>query len=596
MTLLLSCQHISKSYGSRLLFKDLSLSVFKGERIGLIGPNGAGKSTFLKILASLETSDEGSLTLRKEIKIGYIPQIQEFSHDTPSDLLLSALEGNSQMADYEKELQVDIWLSKLGFDESKLIPAHLLSGGWKKRLAIAIALIEEPDVLLLDEPTNHLDLEGILWLEKFLLREASTFVMISHDRAFLDKIMTRIIEINPLYPKGLFSVEGPYSQFLEKRDLFIEGQLEQERALAGKARRELDWVRRSPQARTTKSQARLDAAEEMFQEHKELKRRNKTKTADISFEASERQTRQLIVLKSIKMVLGDKTLFEGLDLVLSPGVRLGLMGPNGSGKTTLLKLLAKELEPTSGTIKRAEDLKIVYFDQHRNRLPSITPLKEALSPEGDYVHYQGRSIHVSGWAKKFLFSPDLLDMPIGKLSGGERARISIARLVLQPADVLLLDEPTNDLDIQTLETLERSLEEFSGAVVLITHDRTMLEHLCDSYLALGAEGRCEPFASLKQWETFALASREKTEGARSTKEDKLTASESKKKLSYKEKKELETLETKIEEDEKSLQLLRDTLNDPSLSQDRKRLDELCLQIDTIQKRLDLGYERWNELA
>lgn len=592
MSLLLSCQHLSKSYGPRVLFEDLSFSVFSGERIGLIGPNGAGKSTLLKILASLEKSEEGSITARKELRIGYVPQMHEFPSILPFKLLLQGLEENQELQDYEKELQVEIWLSKLGFDEHRATLSSQLSGGWKKRLAIAIALLKKPELLLLDEPTNHLDLEGILWLEKFLKREAPTFVVISHDRDFLDHLMTRVVEINPLYPKGIFSVDGPYSQFLEKKELFIEGQLEQERSVAGKARRELDWVRRSPKARTTKSQARIDAAEEIFKQHQDLKLRNKVKVAGITFEASERQTRQLITLKSIKATMGERLLFEGIDLTLSPGTRLGLMGPNGSGKTTFLKLLAKELDPAAGTIKWAQDLKIVYFDQYRNKLPLKTTLKEALSPEGDYVYYQGKDIHVSGFAKRFLFSSDLLEMPIEKLSGGERARIAIARLMLTPADVLLLDEPTNDLDISTLEILEDSLKEFSGAVVLITHDRRMLSELCSQFLILGNPHQPSIQASIEHWEQ--LFSKPSVVLEKDKKAD-VKKQETKKGLSYKEKKELETIEKTIESKEKKIEELKKELSSQDLAKNLPKLDALCRNIDAEEKELATLYERWHQL-
>lgn len=351
MSLLISCQNISKSFGARVLFRDLAFSVFSGDQIGLIGPNGAGKSTFLKILAGIDKPDSGTITAKKDLYIGYVPQTHHFEDLYPHQILQQAFLHRKDLEDYEIELQVEIWLSKLGFDPHKHIKAPALSGGWKKRLAIAQALVDKPDVLLLDEPTNHLDLEGILWLEKFLKREAPTFVLISHDRYFLDHLTTKVVEINPVYPKGMFTSEGTYSNFLEKKEQFIEGQLEQERAIAGKVRRETDWIRRSPKARTTKSQARIDAAEEIFEVHQDLKRRNKETKAEIKFESSERQTRQLISLKSLKMQIGHKVLFENLDLTLSPKSRIGLMGPNGAEKQAFLESLLESCilppEPSS---------------------------------------------------------------------------------------------------------------------------------------------------------------------------------------------------------------------------------------------------------
>jgi ATP-binding cassette subfamily F protein uup len=592
MSILISCQNISKSFGARTLFRELAFSVFYGDQIGLIGPNGAGKSTFLKILAGEEKADSGIITSKKELKIGYVPQTHHFQDLYPEKILQEALAHQKDLEDYEIALQADIWLSKLGFEAHKTIKASLLSGGWKKRLAIAKALIDQPDVLLLDEPTNHLDLEGILWLERFLKKEAPTFVLISHDRYFLDHLTTKVVEINPVYPKGMFSSEGTYSNFLEKKEQFIEGQLEQERAIAGKVRREADWIRRSPKARTTKSQARIDAAKEIFETHKDLKRRNKESKADIKFESSERQTRQLISLKSLKMEMGDKILFENLDLTLSPKSRIGLMGPNGSGKTTLLRILAGEIKSTSGTLKSADDLKIVYFDQHRNKINPQTSLKDALSPEGDYVNFQGRQIHVSGFCKRFLFSPDILDMPIAKLSGGERARIAIAKLMLQPADVLLLDEPTNDLDIQTLETLEESLLEFNGAVVLITHDRCMLDRICNQLIALGQGSKPLLFADYDQFEASKQKQKPKEDKAI---EGKIQPQKAKS-LSYKDKKELELLETTIHQLEKKLEALKVFLQDEKVIANPKRLEDICLEIKTLEISLEASYQRWSELS
>ncbi len=503
MSLLFSCQSISKSIGLRNLFQDLSLSIFAGDHIGLIGPNGSGKTTLLKIIAGQETSDTGILAPRKGLRIGYVPQTCEFPDKSPLDILI---EAQTSGPDYEKERHAQTWLSKFGFKETDRSAARL-SGGWKKRLALARELITSPDLLLLDEPTNHLDLEGILWLEKFLAREATTYLLVSHDRYFLQNATNRVVEINKTYPKGLFAIDGNYQHFLAKKQLFLEGQLQTERSIASKARRETEWLRQSPKARTTKSQSRIDDAHEILQELSDVHKRNRQRKADIDFEGTERETRKLLTGKNLGKSLSDRLLFRNLDLTLSPGSRIGLMGPNGSGKTTLLRLLANELAPDQGTIKQADALKIVYFDQHRARLPDTVSLRQALSPNGDFVNFRGQSIHVNGWCQRFLFSPDVLDMPIGKLSGGERARISVAHLMLQPADLLLLDEPTNDLDIPTLETLEEGLIDFPGAVVLITHDRCMLDRICTSVLALGDPNSTEFYADYAQWETAQTASK-----------------------------------------------------------------------------------------
>lgn len=417
MSLLYNAQSLTKSYSTKVLFKDLSLSIFSGDHIGLIGLNGCGKSTLLKVLIGMEKSEEGILSPKKNLTIGYVPQTCEFPPLSPLQVLINALDGQD-IPDYEKELLAETWLSRAGFSGSEP-SAQELSGGWKKRLSIAKTLITSPELLFLDEPTNHLDLEGILWLEKILLRGNFTYLLVSHDRYFLQHVTNRIIEIDHAYPKGSLSIDGPYAHFLEKKEQFLLGQLQQERSIASKARRESEWLKQNPKARTTKSQSRIDEAHEILDSLSDIERRNKQKRASIDFVATERDTKKLFVAKNLSKEIGDRVLFKKLDFMISPGVRIGLMGPNGSGKTTLLRLIAGETLPDQGTIKKAEDVKIVYFDQHRTKLPDDISLRQALSPSGDYLTFRGQRIHVNGWCKRFLFSPDILDMPLKNLSNGK---------------------------------------------------------------------------------------------------------------------------------------------------------------------------------
>lgn len=590
MTLLICANSLSKSYGSRVLFKDLSLSLFGKDRVGLIGPNGSGKSTLLKILSGLENTESGSLSYKRGLKIGYVPQTCTFPDKLPEEILIDALAAEELMPDYEKRRLAQTWLSKLEFKTPDAQPASKLSGGWKKRLSFAAALITSPDLLLLDEPTNHLDLEGILWLEKFLTKEVETFLVVSHDRYFLETVINRIIEIDTVYPNGCIAIEGSYSFFLEKKGEFLEGQLQQERGLASKARREQEWLRSSPKARTTKAQSRIDHAEEVLAELSAIQKRNQKKTASISFDASDRETRKLLVAKNITKHAGERILFNNLDFTLSPGTRIGLMGPNGAGKTTLLRLLAGELEPDLGSLKRAEGLKTVYFDQHRALLPDAMTLRDALSPTGDFVLFRGQRIHVNGWCKRFLFSPDLLDLPLGKLSGGERARISIAHLMLKPADLLLLDEPTNDLDVATLETLEESLLDFPGAVVLITHDRCMLDRICTTLLALGDPESTAFYADFTQWKD-SLDSTPKVEKVKKAKPQTPPQS----KLTSQEKQEYKQIEGKIIKLEEKIQELNKLLEDAELAQNPTRLQEVCSAIGLAENQIEQLYLRWEEL-
>lgn len=590
--LLLNGESLSKAYGIKQLFKKISISIFEGNQIGMIGENGSGKSTLLKILAGKETADQGKLSSRRGLKIGYVPQTCIFPEKKPIEILLDALADDPHLPDYDKERIAKTWLSKLGFTgEEPLAP--LLSGGWRTRLMLAREMVTSPDLLLLDEPTNHLDLEGIIWLEKFLKKEVPTYLLVSHDRSFLQNSANRIIEISHAYPQGLFSFDGSFEAFLEAREQFLQGQLQQERSLASKARREVEWLRSNPKARTTKSQARIDQAHELLEDLSDVQKRNLKQKAAIDFTSSNRETRKLLVAKNLSKTMGDRLLFKGLDFTLSPGTRIGLMGPNGSGKTTLLRILAEEISADLGTIKRAEALKTVYFDQHRNQLPDTLSLRDALSPTGDFVQYRGQAIHVNGWCKRFLFSPDHLDLPIGKLSGGERARIAIAHLMLQPADLLLLDEPTNDLDIPTLEILEASLIDFPGAVVLITHDRYMLDRICNAFLAFGDPFKTEIYADYAQWEASAKGAElvSKPKAAVVTEKPSTT----KQKLSYMEKREYDQIEEKLLKLEAEKDRLTKELEALNSAQSSETLHDVCVALSTIEEQIDKLYSRWDEL-
>lgn len=570
------------------MFKELSLSIFEKDHIGLIGPNGSGKTTLLKILASVDKSDSGTVSFKRGLKIGYVPQTCAFPDKTPEEILVEALRGHDHLPEYEKQRLAQTYLSKLEFKENETILASQLSGGWKKRLGFAVALITSPDLLLLDEPTNHLDLEGIIWLEKFLLKAVSTFLLVSHDRYFLENVTNKVMEIDQVYPYGCFSIEGSYSFFLQKKGEFLEGQLQHERSLASKARHETEWLRASPKARTTKAQSRIDNARQVIKELSQVHKRNIKKTTAISFDSTERETQKLLVAKNLSKQVGEKILFHNLDLLLAPGIRIGLMGPNGAGKTTLLRLLAEEIKPDQGTLKKAEALRTVYFDQHRALLPDAMTLREALSPSGDYVLFRGQRVHVNGWCKRFLFSPDLLDMPLGRLSGGERARISIAHLMLKPADLLLLDEPTNDLDVATLETLEESLLDFPGAIVLITHDRCMLDRICTTLLALGDPERTCYYADFAQWQTSleCIPLESKKREKPSSPQPKLSGSE---------RNEYRQIEGKILQLEGEVKKLNHLLEDPEIAQTPSRLEEVCMAISLAENQIEQLYLRWEEL-
>jgi ATP-binding cassette subfamily F protein uup len=606
MAILLSCQNLSKSFGARPLFEGLSFGLFEGERTGLIGPNGSGKSTLLKILAGQEEPDEGKLASRRGLRLAYLSQKDNFEDMALGvrDTLLKVLEP-SHAQDYEKEITVDTVLTQAGFADPDQAVGKL-SGGWRKRLAVLAQSLLEPDLFLLDEPSNHLDLEGVLWLEDFLEQWPGAFLMVTHDRELLERVCNRVVELNKRYPEGFFSVAGPYSQFLEKREELFAGQASREASVANVVRNEIEWLRRGPKARGTKQQARIDRAGELMGELDELKWRNaQGRAVDIDFSGSARNTKRLVETFHAVLSRGGRKLFGPLDLLLAPGDKLGLLGPNGSGKSSFLKLLSGQLEADSGLVKRADYLKVVVFDQHREQLDMTWTLKRALGDGSDYIAYQGRNIHVNSWALRFLFTPQQMELPLSKLSGGEQARVLIARLVQQPADLLFLDEPTNDLDIPSLEVLEQSLMEFPGALVLVTHDRYLLERVSQRLLALDGHGHAGLFADVDQWRTWqeeqdaSARLREQQSGgsaqAHLADPTPPAAPAGKLGLSTKERQELNNMEGNIAKAEAGVAQARLALEDPAIATDAQALIGRQKDVDAAQARVDALFARWDEL-
>ena len=594
---ILNAQGLSKRFGATPLFTEINFTVSEGDRIGLIGPNGAGKSTLLAVLAGEQQPDAGDVARRKAARIAYVKQESEF---LAGSTVRSVLEGAMQRAgvsaaDREGRLRDTAGRAGFGrFDEQ----TQTLSGGWRKRLAIAEALVSQPDVLMMDEPTNHLDLAGIAWLEALLNEARFACVVVSHDRYFLENVATGIVELNRVYAEGLLRVRGSYSKFLEGRAAYLESQSRMQESLRNRVRTEIEWLRRGPKARTTKSKARIDNANQLIGKLKDVDARTQTSTAGIEFSATGRQTKRLVELEDVSLSFGSRRIVEGLNLLIANGMRIGLVGPNGSGKTSLLRLLTGELDPTSGTVRNASSLRVVYFSQTRELEAGVT-LRRALAPDSDAVLYQGRMVHVASYASRFLFTGEQLNQPVERLSGGERARVLIAKLMLEPADLLLLDEPTNDLDIATLEVLEETLLEYPGALVLVTHDRYMLDRVSTTVLGLDGRGNAALFADYAQWEQWmrqgAADSQQKSSGVEAPRMD-AAPGVAKKKLSYLEAREFSAIEGKVDAAGERLRLAHAAIEDPSVATDPVALTAALAELEQAQAEADALLARWAELS
>ncbi len=596
MSALIYSQKIQKSFGAKQLFHGVTFGIAENDRVGIIGPNGSGKSTFLKILAGLETPDEGTVTRRQHLRVAYVPQDTQFLSEVTVGEMLHESARQSGLSQGEEQIRVYEVLGKVGFlDESQQVA--VLSGGWKKRLAIACALVQDPDVMLLDEPTNHMDVEGLRWLAQFMAQASWAWVLVSHDRWFLEQTTKKMAELHSRYADGILAFPGTYSQFLEKRDDFQQVQEQQAQALAGKVRREEAWLRRGPKARTTKAKYRVETAKALQSELAQTTTRLRQQDISIDFVGSGRKTKQLIEVTGLSKAFGPRSIIHNLEMMVSPGRAVGIIGHNGSGKSTLLKLLAKELEPDRGTVKYADNLQLVYFDQNRAQLDPKLTLRRTLSDSGDSVTYRGQVIHLAGWAKRFRFQSEQLDLPVELLSGGEQARAVMARFMLQPADVLIVDEPTNDLDIPTRETLEESFKDFPGALILVTHDRYMLEQVCTEFVGLDSQGAHGHFATYEQWESWL---RRQQQGAfqdpNSSRKGKGDLQGAKpKKLSYKEQQEYDGMEKRILHAETTRDACRAKVEEPAVASDHLRLQEAYDVLREAEQEVERLYARWAEL-
>jgi ABC transport system ATP-binding/permease protein len=613
----ISAQDLGHAFGARPLFDGVSFTLADGDRVGLIGPNGAGKSTLLRIVAAELAPDRGAVARRAGLRVSYLAQVPSFAGDTTVREAVAGGLAAAERGQWEGEARVDELLAKLGLTTGAAgadAPLERLSGGWRKRVALARALAGEPELLLLDEPTNHLDVPGIMWLEKLLGGARFATLTVTHDRLFLQRVATRILELDRRNARGLLDVAGDYATYLERRADAMAAQEQREQALRNTLRRETEWLRRGPAARTTKQAARIERAGELATAVADLAGRNQRRSVELDFQASGRKPRRLIEARGVAKAYGGRTLFRSVDLLVTPGARVALLGENGCGKSTLLRLLTGAETPDAGQVTRADGLTVATFEQNRESLDPAASLADTVCPAGDFVSFRGARVHRHGYLERFLFRSEQMSQPVGRLSGGEQSRLLIARLMLLPANVLVLDEPTNDLDLPTLGVLEEALTGFDGAVLLVTHDRYFLDRVATHILAFhpggaaagagedAGEARVMTFADLAQWEAWyadAQAALTATAGGRTERAQPAAAAApapAKKKLTFTERHELDRIEGSIAAVEARLASLEAECARPEVAVDGARLMALGADITAARADSDRLYARWAELS
>lgn len=620
---MLTIEHLSKSYGEKPLFQDLSFSVTEGQRIGVIGINGTGKSTLLKIIAGVEQADAGEITHTRGYTISYLAQQPQFDEsltvleqvfygDTPLirllreyETVLLALEKDATNEKVQGELfrlqqQMDAmnaWdananakalLTKLGIADFSAKVGEL-SGGQKKRVAMAQSFIQMPDLLILDEPTNHLDHETVEWLEDYLARYTGALLIVTHDRYFLDRVTNRILELD----KGkIYSYEGNYAAFIEAKALREEQEMAQEEKRQNLYRRELAWMRRGAKARTTKQKARIQRFEDLEKKEGPAAKQN----VDIAI-GSSRLGKKVLELQDVTKRFGGKVVLDHFSHIMKPGDRIGIIGPNGSGKSSLLNMLTGKMNPDSGEIEIGQTVKIAYYTQENEDMNLNQRMIEYVKEVAEVIHTtDGKLISASQMLERFLFPTQMHGTPLSKLSGGERRRLYLLRILMGEPNVLLLDEPTNDLDTQTLTVLEDYLDEFPGVVIAVSHDRYFLDKVVQELFVFTGNGHVRVF--LGSYSDY-LEEKQKTElllKAETVKEKKVEEAPKpkKRKLSYQEQRDWETIEERIAKLEETVEQLAAELE--AAGADYERAQQLAEEQQRAEQELEAAIERWSELS
>ncbi|MBN2164359.1 MAG: ATP-binding cassette domain-containing protein [Pontiellaceae bacterium] len=581
---LLSLQNIRKAFGGPLLLDDATLQIERNERICLVGRNGEGKSTLLKIVSGEVEMDEGEMIRQPGLKVRRLRQnVPTDLTGTVEELVFQGLEDPHD--DFVSHQAVDKAVSLVSLENH--LRFEELSGGQKRRALLAQAIASEPDILILDEPTNHLDIESIQWLESFLQRYRGTLFFVTHDRAFLRKLATRILELD----RGkLHSWTCDYDTYIKRKQALLDGESEQWAQFDKKLAQEEVWIRKGIKARRTRNEGRVRALEQMRLERR--KRRERTGTASIQVAGAGLSGRKVIIAKDISYDYGGDAVIENLSTEIMRGDKIGIMGPNGCGKSTLIQLLLGRLEPKRGSVELGTKLEVAYFDQHREALDDSKTVAENVSPE-ETIMIGGVRKHVLGYLQDFLFTPDRARSPAGILSGGERNRLLLAKLFTRASNVLVLDEPTNDLDMETLELLEEQLMNYDGTLLLVSHDRSFLNNVVTSTLVFEGNGRIGEYAGgYDDW----LLQRSVAESQESTTAKPAEKKVATRKLSNKEREELKNLPKKIEELEAELEALQQAMAAPSFyQQDREKIAAATARAEAIPHELEKCFERWEEL-